>query len=83
MSSHMDSLGEELNRLKESPKVMRLRRKRRMQGMRDHQSRNTNSTLMADTRNSAVPRKQGRNRRNRRQLILTVVAEVSYSRTRG
>ena len=60
-SSHTDSAGELENLLKETPNTRMLRKKRRTQGMRDHQSRKTNIRLMAPIRNKALARKQGRN----------------------
>ena len=41
--------------------MRRLRKKRRVQGMRDHQSRNTKIRLMAPIRKRAFARKHGRN----------------------
>ena len=51
--------------------------------MTDHQSRYTNMMLMAEIRNKALERKQGRNLSRRLKLIRTVLEDVSYSRTRG
>ena len=60
-SSDIESAGELENRLKETPNMRRLRKKRRTQGMRDHQSRNTKIRLMAPIRKRAFARKHGRN----------------------
>ena len=60
-SSETDPAWEGENLLNETPNIMMLRKKRRLEGMRDHQSRNTNIRLMAPTRNKALARKQGRN----------------------